>query len=65
VNGAVVPFPVTDTSVMWVDSPDAPNRWRVAIALAFVAQRVSLAIYVAVALLWFVPDRHMETLFSE
>jgi uncharacterized membrane protein len=33
----------------------------VAIPVAFVEQRISIALYVAVALLWLVPDRRIES----
>jgi uncharacterized membrane protein len=36
------------------------GSYAVAIALAFAAPRVAQAIYVAVAVLWFVPDRRIE-----
>src|SRR5262245_35557082 len=40
-------------------------RYAVAIALAFVNQWLSDAVYVAVALLWFIPDRRIETLVKD
>jgi uncharacterized membrane protein len=39
--------------------------YAVAIPLAFVNQWISDAIYVCVALMWLVPDRRIETTFSE
>jgi uncharacterized membrane protein len=38
----------------------SPVLYIVAIALGFVATRLALAIYVAVALIWLVPDRRIE-----
>jgi TMEM175 potassium channel family protein len=39
--------------------------YAIAIAFAFVAQPVSLALYVAVALLWLIPDRRIARLLAE
>jgi uncharacterized membrane protein len=39
--------------------------YAIAIASAFVVQQVSLVIYVAVALLWLVPDRRIERLLAD
>ena len=35
--------------------------YAVAIALAFVRRRIAIALYVVVALMWFVPDRRIES----
>ncbi len=37
----------------------------VAVPLSFLDSRISIAIYVAVALMWFVPDRRIERAISE
>jgi uncharacterized membrane protein len=39
--------------------------YTLAIPLAFVDARIALALYVAVAFLWLIPDRRIETLFAE
>jgi hypothetical protein len=39
--------------------------YALAIGLAFVEPRISLAIYAAVAVTWFVPDRRMERVLAE
>jgi|SRR5947199_239502 len=39
--------------------------YAVAIPLAFVDPRISLAIYVTVAVIWFLPDRRIERLVAE
>ena len=39
----------------------SPVLYAVAIPLAFVEERISLGIYVAVALMWLVPDRRIES----
>jgi uncharacterized membrane protein len=39
--------------------------YALAIGLAFVSPRISLAIYAAVAITWFVPDRRMERVLAE
>jgi uncharacterized membrane protein len=38
----------------------SPLLYLIAVALAFLEPRVSLAIYVAVALMWLIPDRRIE-----
>ncbi len=43
----------------------SPLLYLTAIGLAFVAPVVSNAIYVAVALMWLVPDRRIERLYAE
>jgi uncharacterized membrane protein len=43
----------------------SPVRHAVAIAAAFVHQWISDAIYVAVALMWLVPDRRIENQIAE
>jgi uncharacterized membrane protein len=43
----------------------SPVLYAVAIPLAFVAPGVSMAIYVAVAILWFIPDRRIERTLKE
>jgi len=39
--------------------------YAVAVALSFVNSRISIAIYVSVALMWFIPDRRIEKAISE
>ena len=39
--------------------------YAVAVPLAFVSEWISMALYVAVALMWFVPDRRFERLLAE
>jgi len=37
----------------------------VAIPLAFVSPWIALVLYVAIALMWFVPDRRIETILKQ
>ena len=39
--------------------------YAIAIPLAFVNERISLALYVLVAMIWFVPDRRIENKLPE
>ena len=43
----------------------SPLLYVLAIGLAFVSPRISMAIYTAVAITWFVPDRRMERVLAE
>ena len=48
-----------------VSSPATVTLYALAIVLAFVWPRISLAIYAVVAITWFVPDRRMERVLAE
>jgi len=43
----------------------SPLLYVLAIGLAFVSPRISMAIYTAVAITWFVPDRRIERVLAE
>ena len=41
-----------------------PSKYVVAIPLAFVSPWIAVVLYVAIALMWFVPDRRIESVVN-